>query len=132
MASKQFDWSQDANSLNISIPISGVSLKKIDVFMTDLSLKVNVKANNYLKIFDFPAEIDYKSRENKVSYNDGTLELYIKKVDSQMWDSLTVQGLSKDDIRKRRDESFKRREEAEAQLQSQRNDLKISKIFFIE
>jgi len=127
MASKPFDWSQDPTSIILTIPISGVSLKKIDIDVCDLVLKVNVSANNYLKIFDFPHEIDYKNRENKTSYNDGILELYLKKKEPMMWDSLTAQGLSKDDIRKRREESFKRREEDVAQSIAQQSDLKISK-----
>jgi len=130
MTSKPFDWSQDANSINLALPISGVSLKKIDVEISDLVLKVNVSSNNYLKIFDFPHEIDYKNRETKTSYNDGVLELYLKKKEPVMWDSLTVQGLAKEEIRKRREESFKRREEIESQLQSQKSDLKISKYIY--
>lgn len=129
MTSKQYDWSQDADSLIVNIPISSVSLKKIDVYMTDLVLKINVKENNFIKIFDFESEVDYRNRENKITYNNGVLELLIKKQQPKTWNSLVAQGLSKEEIRQRRDESFKRREDVESQLQAQRNDLKIRKDF---
>ena len=126
MTSKQYEWSQDINSINVTIPITGASLKNIDVYLTDLVLKINVKSTNIVKILDLESEIDYTSRENRTTYNNGLLELYIKKAEPKSWDSLTAKSLSKDETRKRRDESFKRREDREAELQSQRSDLKTS------
>lgn len=102
MVSKAFEWSQDPQSINIKLSIKGVSRKKIDIFYSDLMVKINVKENNYLKIFDFPEEIEYDSNENIISYEDGVLDLFIRKREDKMWDDLVVKGLSKEETRDRR------------------------------
>jgi len=104
--------------------IKGVSRKKIDIYYSDLVAKINCKENNFLKIFDFPEPIDHDSKENIIAFEDGVLDLYIKKKEDKMWDDLVVKGLSKEEIRDRRKESFKRKDEAIEKAQTTRESLK--------
>ena len=124
--SKTIKWSQDLKSLNIKITITRVSLKKIDIFMSDLVVKINVQENNFLKIFDLFAEIDYQNKENMITYENDTLDLYIIKHQQKFWDNLTTQKLNKEELRKRREDSYRRKEEIDKKFNVDRDDLKIS------
>lgn len=44
-----------------------MSLKKIDIYMSDLVLKINVNEIKYVKILDLKHEIDFESTENHVN-----------------------------------------------------------------
>ena len=41
-------------------------MKKIDIYMSDLILKINVNEIKYIKILDLKHEIDFESTENHV------------------------------------------------------------------
>lgn len=41
-------------------------MKNIDVFYTDILLKVNVPSIRYIAIIDFPLEVDFTSSKNRV------------------------------------------------------------------
>ena len=43
-------------------------MKKIDIFMSDVLLKVNVTELKMIKILDLKYEIDFESTENHVKY----------------------------------------------------------------
>lgn len=50
----------------IKFPIKGVSMKKIDIFMSDLVLKINVTDLKLVKLLDLKYEIDFESTKNHV------------------------------------------------------------------
>jgi hypothetical protein len=64
--SLKFEWYEDMKSIMIKIPIKGVSMKKIDVYMSDLVLKVNVSEIKMVKLLDLKNKIDFESTENHV------------------------------------------------------------------
>lgn len=123
---QNFEWFQDKKSINVKIYVGATSLKKIDVFLSDLVIKVNVQDSNFLKIIDLHAEIDYLNNENLTLYERGTLELYLIKKEPGVWPDLAVKNISKEDLIKRREASLKRKEEYEKEFESQKSDLKIS------
>ena len=43
-------------------------MKKIDIFMSDVLLKINVTELKMIKILDLKYEIDFESTENHVKY----------------------------------------------------------------
>jgi len=45
----------------IKFPIKGVSMKKIDIYMSDLVLKINVTDLKLVKLLDLKYEIDFES-----------------------------------------------------------------------
>jgi dyslexia susceptibility 1 candidate gene 1 protein len=122
---KGIQWSQDTSSLNIKLPVLGVSAKKIDVFFSDLVVKVNAQEISYLKIFDLADEIDYENKENAITYENGILDLFIVKKTERLWDTLTFQHASKEDLRRRREESFARKAIRDQQLQKNLDEHKI-------
>ena len=70
-----------------------------------------MQEKNFVKIFDLQHEIDYQSKENVVVYANDYLEVTLVKKEDIIWTDLTVQDLSKEEQRERREKSFKRKEE---------------------
>jgi hypothetical protein len=60
-------------SIMMKIPIKGVSMKKIDIYLSDLVLIVNVFNIKLVKLFDLKDKIDFESTENhliNINYNN--------------------------------------------------------------
>ena len=68
--SQKYEWYEDMKSIRIKIPIKGVSMKKIDIYMSDLVLKVNVAEIKIVKLLDLKDKIDFESTENHVKYKN--------------------------------------------------------------
>jgi dyslexia susceptibility 1 candidate gene 1 protein len=68
--SQKYEWYEDMKSIRIKIPIKGVSMKKIDIYMSDLVLKVNVAEIKMVKLLDLKEKIDFESTENHVIYKN--------------------------------------------------------------
>lgn len=56
-----YRWSQTDDSLTITLPVSNVTRKDVNVLMAEYVLKVNVPSIRYIQIIDFPFPIDYTS-----------------------------------------------------------------------
>ena len=56
-----YRWSQTDDSLTITLPVSNVTRKDVDVLMAEYVLKVNVPSIRYIQIIDFPFPIDFTS-----------------------------------------------------------------------
>jgi dyslexia susceptibility 1 candidate gene 1 protein len=68
--SQKYEWYEDMKSIRIKISIKGVSMKKIDIYMSDLVLKVNVAEIKMVKLLDLKEKIDFESTENHVIYKN--------------------------------------------------------------
>ena len=100
-------FSQTDEAISIFLPMKNVLLKQISLLYTDLCLKVNVKTTKYVALIDFLHEIDFKSPKNRVQLLDGRLEVYLIKAKSNVkWTHLQVQGLSRQEVIKRRNASL--------------------------
>jgi hypothetical protein len=75
----KYSWLETDESIVVKMPIKGVVLKQIDVFFSDLLLKVNATSIKYLTIIDFKHKIDYLSPKNRVQLIDSKLEVYLMK-----------------------------------------------------
>jgi len=86
-----------------------VTLKNVDIIYTDFMLKVNVSTIRYVEIVDFPHEVDWEDARNNVQLHDESLEvLLIKKDIGVDWTMLQVEGMSRQELIKRREESMNR------------------------
>lgn len=124
--SQSLEWSQDNRSINVRIYVGATSLRKIDVFLSDLVVKVNIKESKFLKTLDLHAEIDYDNNENLTMYDRGTLELYLIKKEPGVWPDLHFKSSSKEELVRRRDASLRRKESKDKEFENQKSDLKIS------
>ena len=106
---QKYEWSQTDEYVMIYLPMQNVLLKNIDLFFSDLLLKINAQAIKYFCAIDFSHEIDYKNPKNKTQLVDQRLEVLVhKQVQAQVWSHLEVQGLSKQEAITRRNLSVDR------------------------
>lgn len=76
---KKYEWSQTDETLTIRVNIHNVLLKNIDIFQSDLLLKVNAQSIKFFLAVDFLNEIDYKNSKNRVQLLDSNLEVLVFK-----------------------------------------------------
>jgi len=104
----KFQWSQTEDSLTFYLPLKNVLLKNIDVLITRDFIKVNAPSIRYICVIDLASTIDYEHPSSKVTLLDERLEIVVFKpqTDHRLWESVMMQGLSKDEIRLRREASL--------------------------
>ena len=57
----KYEWSQSDEFLQIYVNIKNVLMKHIDIFTSDVLLKINASSVKYFLAIDFLHEIDHKS-----------------------------------------------------------------------
>lgn len=79
-AKKTYEWNQDKKFVYIQVPLpSHTSLKKVDIFLSDLILRVTSLEKKQTHFIDLAEEIDYRSPDNKFILTDGLLHATLKK-----------------------------------------------------
>ncbi len=69
---KGYEWNQDNKFIYVRVPMpSHTSLKKVDVFLSDLILRITSLEKKSTHFLDLAHQIDYKSSENKFVLTDG-------------------------------------------------------------
>ena len=48
----QFEWYEDEQAVSIHLKIPNTSLQKIDIYVSDLVLKINIPSIKYIKLLD--------------------------------------------------------------------------------
>ena len=87
----KFQWSQTAENVVVSIPIKNVTMKNINIFYSDLCLKVTAQTIKFFTIIDFAHEVDYLHQKNRAQLLDDRLEIFLMKQEvGKMWDSLEL------------------------------------------
>ena len=86
-------------------------MKGVEVYCSDLVLRVNVADKKLVKVLDLEQEVDFVSKENKYGFGNQMLECTLKKKRAGVWDHLLIRGLNKQQLIERRKDSFSRREE---------------------
>jgi hypothetical protein len=78
------------------------------VLITRDFIKVNASSIRYICVIDLASTIDCEHPSTKVTLLDEKLEIVVYKPqkDYRLWESVIVQGLSKDEIRVRREASL--------------------------
>ena len=104
----KFQWSQTEESLTFYLPLKNVSLKNIDVLITRDFIKVNASSIRYICVIDLLTNIDYEHPSTKVTLLDEKLEINVFKLadDHRLWETAMIQGLTKDEVRVRREASL--------------------------
>lgn len=79
-AKKTYEWNQDKKFIYVQVPLpSHTSLKKVDIFLSDLILRVTSLEKKQTHFIDLAEEIDYRSPDNKFIVTDGLLHATLKK-----------------------------------------------------
>jgi dyslexia susceptibility 1 candidate gene 1 protein len=102
----KYTWDQTQESVTISIPFKGKSLKKVDVFLAESVLKVSHPP--FLLDLTFPNEVDVD--RCRALHRSNCLFVYLQKLKPGLWDDISFHG-SKDKVSARRREAIKKRED---------------------
>lgn len=106
---EKYKWTQTDEAVVIYIPIKNVLLKNIDIFQSDLLIKISAQKIKYFAAIDFLHEVDYRHQKNRIQLLDDRLEVFlIKKEFGLKWEDLEIQGLNKKEITERRKETLDR------------------------
>ena len=116
--SNKVTFQQTDEAVLVRLPIKNVLLKQIDIFYSDLVLKVSAQSIKYFQAVDFLHEIEHRSPKNRVQLLDTCLEVYlVKKQQGVKWDSLEPAAgtFSRKELFDRRQASIARYDEEEKQ-----------------
>ncbi len=103
----EFSWREFDDSIELTIPLKGVSPKCVDVFTAPSLLKVSYRP--FLLDLTLLDEIDEDG--SRAVLMNGELSICLKKRETRVWGQLCFEG-TKDEIRQRRCESLKKRQVA--------------------
>ena len=102
----EYTWLETTDKIELSIPLKGVSVKKVDVFTTSKQIKISYSP--FLLDLDLFKDID-EDRSRAVLKN-GTLRISLPKKEAELWNQLEFRG-TKQEIQQRRAAALKDREE---------------------
>lgn len=92
-------------------------MKNVDVFVSDVLLKVNAQVIKFFVAVDFLYEVDHKNPKNKFQLLDDRLEVLVhKKVPGRSWSSLEILNQTKQELMQRRNESIDRYNKLENEI----------------
>ena len=104
----QFQWAQTPDTLSLSFPVRNIVLKHIDLLMTSLFLKLNISSLKLICVIDFQHPIDYEHASNCTQLLDDRLEITLQKRDKGVvWEGAQVEGVSKEELKRRREDSLR-------------------------
>ncbi|KAG7390970.1 hypothetical protein PHYPSEUDO_006105 [Phytophthora pseudosyringae] len=115
----RFTWEEDASSLALELHLPGTALRNIDIYVSDLVVKVN--AAPYVLLLDLQDAVDDASAVVKSFPASNLLRISLKKQESRVWKELQHQG-TKAILRERRDASMERKRASETALSAKRKE----------
>lgn len=101
---KNYEWNEDQANVYMQIALPGVTtLAQVDIYLSDLILRVTNSEKKSTQFIDLCHEVDYRSSENKFVFTNGALHATLKKSEpAKMWESLVVEGISLAELKNRR------------------------------
>lgn len=101
-------------------------MKKIDLFVSDVVVKINITEKKWVRVIDLKHEVLFLSKETSVIYANEILEVTLLKEDQSIqWEDLVEDQLDKEQIKNRRAASFARKEKSDLDHIKHKNDLKV-------
>ncbi|RLN82916.1 hypothetical protein BBJ28_00000887 [Nothophytophthora sp. Chile5] len=117
----RFTWEEDASSIVLELHLPGTALRNIDIYVSDLVVKVN--AAPYVLLLDLQDAVDDASAVVKSNPASNLLRISLQKQSSRLWKQLECQDTKKA-LRERRDASMDRKRESETALSAKRKERK--------
>ena len=65
--------------MKVRVPAKGIAVKKIDVFVSDLVLKINIPEKKWVRVIDLKHPVDFLSKENSVVFANEIIEVTLIK-----------------------------------------------------
>jgi hypothetical protein len=124
-ARKHYEWNQDPKYLYIQVPLPAhTSLKKVDIFLSDLILRVTSTEKKQTHFLDLLREVEYRSPDNKFVLTNGLLHATLRKVTEEQWPALLLEDVSLAELKARRRDSELRYEQGGKQAEEVKDKLR--------
>ena len=107
------DWGQTKKTVTFTCHVGHTSLKKIDLAVFDLCVKINLLEKKEVLLIDLHDKVDIGKLSHSFRLQRKTLKITLKKLVHAEWPHLHPRGLKKEDMQRRRYEAFRRKEEHE-------------------
>jgi hypothetical protein len=108
MLEASYSFKQTDAAIMVDIPLKGASLKSVDIVATEVHVKISFE--RYLLHLDLNSAIDDEATVAKIK--QGVLKIKLKKKVSEEWPTLLIQGIGKEELKRRRadalDDKFQR------------------------
>jgi len=112
---KCYTWTQTSESITISIPMKRVPASKVDVYLSEVFVKINAAPIKLVVALDLLKPIAYRSPKNKIQMHDDGLEIYLLKSETCEWQQLCLVD-TKENLKKRREESIEKEKKESEEL----------------
>lgn len=115
-----YTWTQTNSAIELFISLKGVSLKTVDIYLSDTFLKINYRP--YLLEIDLRRSVNY-GRSTAVCKN-GNLVILLTKMHKEHWESIEFAG---DDniVMERRSDSIAKRTSNMKELHGKANEKRV-------
>lgn len=120
---KDYEWHQDTKYVYVRLQLPNTSMKKVDIYLSDLVLRVTSLERRATHFFDLYDNINYRSKDNRNIYAGGVLEITLAKEVEAMWPSLLA-DLPIAELKERRKESDKRYEATTHEIEEKKEKLR--------
>ena len=125
-----YSWKETSTNIELSIPLKGTSISKVDIYLTNTTVKVSFLP--YLLDFNLTDSID--EDKSKAIHKNGDLILNLTKIKDILWDEIDIMKkknevgkliMAKKDIDKRRNTSIEQRRKKEEELKDRVRKTKL-------
>lgn len=116
-----YTWSEKKDTIKVIIPLKGVSISSVDIFVTLSTLKVNYTPY----IIDIITKSEIDPIKHKATVKDGTLNVTLYKVIPGLWGELIREETDKVTAKEIRSQSVLAQEVLEKEMIDKRKDRKV-------
>ncbi|KAJ0412790.1 hypothetical protein ATCC90586_002420 [Pythium insidiosum] len=117
----RYTWKEDVSSIALEVALPGTSLKHVDIYLSDLVVKLN--AERYVLLLDLFDRVEDTAAVVKHDATTHVVQIRVPKCESKLWGTLCCEE-DKAKLKLRRLESMERKREAEIQVASKRKERK--------
>lgn len=104
-------WKQDLGSVTIEFELKRTTLAKITVSVGRRFVRVTCPEKSFAKVVDLHEEVKFDPQFVKTTYEGDWLTINLQKGSKGLWDTLWVEGLTKEDLQQRREQDIKELEQ---------------------
>jgi len=116
-----YDWEESESHIEMKIPLKGTKPAAVDIFATDIFIKVNYPP--YLVLIDLHAPVDETKCRPRIK--NGTLTIKVEKHNPAIWGILLAKGTKKE-LAARRQASIEAKSIRDEQLKEKQKDNKVA------
>ena len=104
-------WKQDLATLTVEFELKRTTLVKISTTVGRRFVRVTCPEKSYARLIDLHDEVKFDPLSAKITYEGDWLTVNLQKANKGLWDTLWVEGLTKEDLQQRREQDIQELEQ---------------------